>query len=451
MAENLTPEQWLPILAKAMDDQSGRLATLRSYLTGNSPLPEMSANTRESWIRFQKKSRTGLAALTVDALAERTVPNGFITADGGTAAETTPSEAAGRRIWHDSRLSVVFADAIWEALGMSRSYLMLARDDDGQPVITVEKAEYVYAAPDALRPWRSQAAIKVWRDTDGNDYAYVWTPGARQRFIRPSKKNNRLQLKISGNWSLDGEAVSSPNRVPVYILENRDSQSEFENHTDTLDRIHEGILQRLVITAYQAFRQRAVKGELAEEDSDGNPNDWASLLAAAPGAMWQLPDGIDVWESAATDITPMLSSVKDDIRMYCAETRTPVPTALPDGANQTAEGALAAREGLIFKANDRVARMSSAFSDVLADAIRILVPEFEESVEIRWAPPQLASLTERYAAAAQAKAADVPWRSRMSDILGFSPEKIDAMELELASEQLQASMMFGEPSADAAV
>jgi hypothetical protein len=447
---DMTPEQWLTSLAKRMDDEGPRFTLLRNYLTGNSPLPEMSPTTRESWIRFQKKSRTGMAGLTVDSLANRMNPQGFtigntLAADADTdeSPEVESLEVPARRLWKTSRLAVTFSDAVWEALGMSRSYLMLA-EDAGQPIITMEKVEYVCAAPDPLRPWRARAAIKVWRDEDGFDYVYVWVPGIRQRFKRPTRsKNGKVQAKISGGWEIDGEPVEAAAIPPVYILENKGGKSEFEEHTDLIDRIHEGILQRLVIIAYQAFKQRAVKGDLTDEDEDGNPHDWANLLSAAPGAMWELPSGVDIWESQTTDITPILAASKDDMRQYCAVTHTPVPDLLPDGANQTAEGAVSAREGLIFKAMDRIARMSAPFEEISADALRILVPEFTDVVEIQWAPPQLASLQERYAAAVQAKAAGMPWHSIMTDILGFSEDKVDQMELQLASEQLQMSALMG--------
>lgn len=448
---DMTPEQWLNVLAKRMDDEGPRFTRLRNYLTGNSPLPEMSPTTRESWIRFQKKARTGMPALVVDSLANRMNPQGLtigntLAADADT--DETPAveaiEVVARRLWKTLRLAVTFSDAIWEALGMGTSYLMLAADDAGAPIITVEKPEYVYAAPDPLRPWLSRAAIKVWRDDDGFDYCYVWVPGLRQRFKRPSKtKNGRIQAKIAGNWQIDGEPAESGKRPPVYILQNKGSVGEFEEHTDLVDRIHEGILQRLVLVAYQAFKQRAVKGAMADEDEEGNPLDWANLLSAAPGAMWQLPDGIDIWESQTTDITPILAASKDDIRQLCAETHTPVPTMLPDGANQSAEGAVSAREGLIFKAMDRIARMSIVLEEISADAIRIAAPDFADVVEIQWAPPQLASLSERYAAAVQAKAAGVPWNTIMTDILGFSPDKVDQMELQLAAEQLSLGALMG--------
>ena len=59
-----------------------------------------------------------------------------------------------------------------------------------------------------------------------------------------------------------------------------------------------------------------------------------------------------------------------------------------------------------------------------------------------WTNPEHVSLQEKYAAATQAKASDVPWRTRMTKILGFTAEEVDRMEVERAAEQLQLAALF---------
>lgn len=442
-----TPEQWLEILTKRMDAEMPRITRLRCYATGNAPLPEMSNGTREAWKNFQKKARTSLAQLVINAMSDRMNPTGVLLSsdveEDDAGKETNDSaESYMRRAWVDSRLGVTMADAIWDALAVSISYLMIAKDADGLPVMTMEKAEFMYAAPDPLKPWIAQAAVKVWRDDDGFDYCYVWVPGARQQYRRPSRaKNGRLALKATGGWEAWGDPTVSPVRIPIHILSNRDSKGEFEDQTDILDRIHLGILQRLVITAYQAFKQRAVKGDLDDVDENGNPINWGEILAAAPGAMWQLPSGIDVWESGNTDITPLLTMVKDDIREFCAATSTPIPSMLPDGANQTVDGSLAAREGTLFKIADRIPRLAPTLAAAARDFLVLGMSGFTGNVTIEFAQPHMVTPGERAQAAVAAKAADVPWRTIMRDFLGYSHEQIDAMEIERTTDQLQLAAM----------
>lgn len=53
-----TAEEWLKILTRRLDLRRNHVERLRSYVDGNSPLPEMSKETEEAWIRFQRKART---------------------------------------------------------------------------------------------------------------------------------------------------------------------------------------------------------------------------------------------------------------------------------------------------------------------------------------------------------------------------------------------------------
>jgi hypothetical protein len=46
----------------------------------------------------------------------------------------------------------------------------------------------------------------------------------------------------------------------VHVFENEDGQAEFEPHIPLLDRITDGLVQRMTIALAQAFKQRAIKG-----------------------------------------------------------------------------------------------------------------------------------------------------------------------------------------------
>ena len=132
----------------------------------------------------------------------------------------------------------------------------------------------------------------------------------------------------------------------------------------------------------------------------------------------------------------MLQASKDDICDFAAATRTPLATLLPDASNQSAEGAAFAREGLVFKAKDRIERLKVGLAEVITAALRVEDPEFSESVDVSFAPPSYVSETEKAAAAVQASIAGVPWRSRMADIYGYPADVIDRMEQERAQEML---------------
>ncbi|MDF2578445.1 MAG: hypothetical protein K0S49_24 [Microbacterium sp.] len=435
-----TPEQWLPILAKRLDARMPEILRLRMYSTdGNAPMPEMGKNTKESWEAFQKKARTNYGGLGCQSLAGRIVPKGVRV---GTS-RTSPAVEALKIVWRDNRLDVVFADAIMNMLSVRVGYLVVGTRG-GKPIITSEAPEKVITAPDPAQPWRSRAAMRAWRDPDvDRDYALVWVPGMRQRFSRSVKTDTgTIRGTIAGDWEPDGEAEVYDGPVPVYALENENGMAEFEPHIDVIDRINLGKLQRLVVTAYQAFKARALKN-LPDKDEQGNDIDWGKRLDFAPGALIDLPEGIDVWESQAVDITPLLSGEKQDARDFAAVMRTPIDVFLPEGQNQSAAGAANAHKGEIQKAKNRIQRARGPMEGSLLDALRILGLDEGETIQVLFESPEHVSITEKAAAAAQAKAAGKSLRWIAKNIWGMSPDEIDEEEADLAAEQLQTLALTG--------
>ncbi|MCM3521772.1 phage portal protein [Curtobacterium sp. P97] len=435
-----TPAEWLPILAKRLDARQKRIEKNRSYANGNAPMPEMGANTRESWKAFQKKARTNYGGLTCESLGGRMVPNGVRV---GTST-TSDAVLAARRVWRDNRLDVVFGDAIANMLTTSVGYLVTGVRD-GRPIITSELPEQVITAPDPTQPWRARAALKAWRDPDdGKDYALVWLPGVRQLFSRKSTNSNGTpQPQVDGDWEEDRPAELHAGGVPVYVLENKGGVAEFEPHIDVIDRANLGKLQRLVVTAMQAFKQRAIKGGLPEKDDDGNDIDWAKVFDPAPGALWDLPEGIDVWESAETDIRPLLEGEKTDARDFAAVTLTPLSVFIPSGENQSAEGAQNANKGEIQKAKNRIARATAPMEGSLLEALRVLGVDDGETIELLWEPPEHISFGEKTLAAKQAKEAGMSARWIKQNIMGMSPDEIDQDESNATSDALLAATLIG--------
>lgn len=456
----VTPDEWLPILTKRLDDEQPRLRRLRQYVSGDAPLPEMGANLRASWQRFQRKARTSPAILTVACLADRIVPNG-IEVGGDTES---PAAVAARRVWRNNRMDLVVKDFIWDMLTYRYSFLCVWQDEDESAAITAESPEFMYAATDPLRPWIIRAAIKVWRDEDAEkDYAYVWVRGGRQKYeqdsyeivkTRSGREERRLRsLSSSGDWRAVGEFEEIDGSIPVFIAENPGGAGEFELHTDLLDRINHGVLQRLVTTAMQAFRQRALKrkagDDAADVDEDDDSVDYSKVFEPAPGALWDLPDGVDLWESQTTDINPMLTAEKADLRDYAAMTRTPLPMLVPEGANQSAAGAVAAKEGLIAKARDRITVVQIVLASVLLKALQVEGVDVEdETVTVLCQPPHLTSDMEKYQAAVWAKSAGESWKSIARNILGYSPDQIRQDELDRADEQLAMATLVGGAGGD---
>lgn len=464
MAVPTSPDEWLPVLAKRLDDRFvdrslsdgyPGLVRLRKYAHGKPDLPEMGANLRASWEKFQRKARRDYGGVLVGSLADRCVWNGIRI---GTAQDSPALEAA-RRILRDNRADLQIAQAVRDMLETRWGYLAVG-DDGGRAVMTRELPEQFIVAPDPLRPWKARAALKVWRDADaGMDYALVWASGVRQPYARQAVLDGVLlrRVWVDGGWSRAGEPEVFEGDPPVVVLtrpEHTDDLSTsvggavLEPHMDLIDAIVLGKLNRLVITAMQAFRQRALKTApnspgLPEKDLDGKPIDYEKEFSPAPGALWELPEGIDIWESQLADIPGLIQGEVQDAKDFAVQTGVPVSMLIPDGANQTAEGASTAKERQIAQARAITRAISPALSVAVVYMLRVEGVDLGgDTVETLWVPPEHVSLTEKYSAAAQAKAAGRSRRGIMRDILGMSPDQIAEEERDLAAEQLEAALAF---------
>ena len=457
MTEPSTPAEWLPVLAERIDTrragQHGEpgVDKLRRYARGQSDMPEMGKNVRASWEAFQRKARTDYGGAALRSLRNRIRPNGYRI--GRTHDHPTPG--ALRRIDLDNAPARQLRDAVRDYLETGTGYITVRRASGGGVLVRRERPEVFYALPDAEKPWKGRASLKVWRDdVAGRDFARVSLPGASQLFVRPSANANGTKhaTAAGGGWEPAAEAEGFDGDAQTVIFDRDDDGAFLSPHLDVIDRINLGKLQRLVTTAMQAYRQRALRAKegagLRDTHDDGNAVDLDRVFEPAPGALWDLPEGIDIWESQHTDITPMLSGETQDARDFAAATGTPISVLIPDGQNQSAEGAAAAKEQQIEQARDDVARIRPAAELVLVYALRAAGVTLAEGDEVEWlfAPPEHVSLSERYAAAVQAKGAGLSARTIKRDILGMTPDQIEQDEADAGADMLAAALM-GRPAA----
>lgn len=446
MAIPTTPAEWLPILAKRLDDRQSDITTLRSYVNGNPPLPEMGRNTRATWEAFQRKACTNFGTIACQSHANRIrVQNVRVGSD-----DQSEASLVARRISRDNRLPMVIGDAVWDMLTARTGYMVSGRDN-GRALITSERPEQFYAEPDPVRPWRSRAAIKVWRDSiDEVDWAWVWTPGVRELFTRPSyatwgHSSDRHVLTVSsGGWVTTGTTETYPDTIPVWIFNRRDGLGLIEPHTDLLDRINLIELQIQSTSAIQAFKQRALKKDpgvvLPERDEAGNPIDWEKVFEPAPGALWDLPAGIDIWESGTTDPRSMLESKKASLREFAAVSGTPVSMLQPDSANQSATGAAATTAQQVDACESDIERIRLAAAACIAVSLQIegVVLAEDETVEVDFESPAWVTLAEKMDAYSKAIAAGMSPAMAQKTYLGWSQDQIDEDERHRRRSSAQA-------------
>lgn len=447
--EARSPGWWLKRLAKKLEARQARLQLLDSYMRGDPPLPVGASGHRDAYQQFQKKARTNFAQLTVEKPRQRMHLDGIMTAAGG----DDNGDTVARTIWDGNGLAVEEAEVYDAMLGLGDGYVMIGGvDPDTEvPVITAESPMQVVTVHDPVQQRKVRAGLKLFHDADEErDLAYLHLPG-RVYVAERDRRSNGAPIRFSAsswNWAADrggieGEPVPG-GLVPIVRFRNKNGVGQFEPHVDLLDRINHQILQRMVIATMQAFRQRALKNA-PEEDEEGNVIDYDALLVADPGAVWLLPEAVELWESGQVDLTPILSAVKDDVHHLAAVTSTPLHIFSPDTATQSAEGASLLREELVFMVEDRLTRAGEGWKDVYQQAFIRMGDEERAArgaMKCLWASPERRSLAER--ADAASKAGDIPWKTRMTYVWGFKESDLPRLEAERAADvMLTAPVVAG--------
>lgn len=444
-----SPGWWFARLAADLLDRRPRYDALQDYADNAQELQawEVARSTKAAYQRLRRLSRTNFAELVVEATRERMTPVGFRTGVDGNA--DTDKEAW--RIWQANSLDADSALVHRTCLTLGDAYAIIGPVDDyiGAPTITPEDPREVIVEHDPVVRRRPRAALKMFTDNLFGDVAYVYLPGAVYRARRDPRISSPVTAFFATEWTFDempGGGLASTRVpdgvVPVVRFTNKPDLwgvgvGEFEVHTPLLDRINYQVLQRLEVATLQAFRQRAVKG-LPSEDEDGNEIDYTDMFTADPGALWLLPEAAELWESGQVDLGPIRQAIRDDVGDLAAVTRTPLYYLSPDATNGSAEGASLAREGLVFKVEDRIKQAGESWERVISTAFRMAggEPGRLADTEVLWAPTERFSLAERYDAATKAQSAGVPFRVIMSSILQFSPQEVDRMQAERISDAL---------------
>lgn len=462
-----SPGWWLERLFKRLVAERPRYELLDQHYRNEAAVPvTASKEVRRAYRRLMEIARANYAELIVGAMVPRIQPTGFRT--GGDSDDLGDREAW--RIWQANSLDANSNVVLRSSLTMGDAYVIVGGVDEeiGAPLITPEDPREVITEHDPRRRGKVRAALKVFTDdVEGLDWAYLYLPGLVFKANRATKSGSTANWD-SGAWTW---AENTPEQlpakvVPVVRFANRCDSfgrawGEYERHLPLLNRITYGILNRLEIVTLQAFRQRAIEGDLPQRDAQGNEIDYDDIFAADPGALWQLGPTAKIWESGQVDLGPIHTAGRDDVMELAAVTFTPLYYLTPDAANGSAEGASLTREGLVFKSDGYIDETGSeSWESAMSLAFLFAGDEVRarrSDMECLWRPTERFSLAERADAAAKAIAGGVPWRSAMRNIWQFSPQEIDRMEAERVTDAFLTTPIppvptgAAEPATDAPV
>jgi hypothetical protein len=433
-----TPDWWLLRLGRQLHDDRPRLDTLDAYWRGEHPLPFGNRKMREAYKRFQRMARTNFTLLVAESVVERLRVVGFRA--GGDASTLADKQAWDW--WQANDMDSASGLVHRAAVVMSRAYVMVSEDPEhpGRVLVTGEDPRQVIHEEDPRNRRRIRAALKVlWDDRDNQHLAVLILPDSIHYYTAKTReKDTTSTLWSVAEWSPSEESVDNPlGEVNVVPFRNRpdlcgNTLGEFEDVLDIQDRINSTVLDRLVIAAMQAYRQRYATGvELTDEQ--GRPN-----ATFDPGAdlLWSVPDDkAKFGDFTAANLDGVLHSVESDLQHLGAITRTPAHYLLGTIVNASGEALAASETGLYAKSCERINEYGASWEKVYQLAGKVIGERVPADAEVIWADPQFRSLNEKAAANVQLVAAGVPWRTRMT-MLDFTPQEIERMVVERAQDAL---------------
>lgn len=432
-----TPEWWLLRLGRQLSHEQARFDRLESYWAGDPPLPFGNQRMREAYRRLQRMSRTNFGLLLVESVVERLVVMGF-RASGDASGAT--DDAAWIQ-WQANRLDADSTLVHRAALIMSRSYVIVGDDPDkpGTPLVTAEDPRQVIHESSPTNRRDVIAAMKTWRDDVAQrQLAVVYLPDTVHYFAsRPQigEQSTWDEVWQADGWDIDtsefpmGVARNPFGVVPVVPFVNRpcidgSGIGEFEDVVDILDRINTSILDRCVISAMQAYRQRYATG-VSLLDENGNPTGEFD-----PGAdmIWVVEDeNAKFGDFEAANLIPIIKAIESDVSYLGAVSRTPPSYLLAAIVNASGDALAAAEVGLVSKCLERTVEFGNSWENVYRLMSQISGNKVGDDAVVLWKDPQFRSLGELAAAAVQLATAGVPWETRMV-ILNYSPTEIERMK-----------------------
>lgn len=444
-----SPAWWLLRLGKRLEADQPRFDRLERYWRGDPPLPHGNRKMREAYRRLQRLARTNFGALIAEALLERLKVMGFRAGSDATDEADKTAWAWWQRNDLDADSGLVHRAAVV----MGRSYVIVGPDpaNDGQPLVTAEDPRQVIHESSPTNRRDVRAALKTWwDDVESAQMAVLYLPDTIHyyRTTAGTKRDSGNSPWAAGTWEIDtseeypdGSARNPLGEVPVTPFVNRPDMAgeglgEFEDVVDILDRVNTVILDRLVISAMQAYRQRYATG-VDLTDEDGNPS-----AEFDPGAdlLWAVPDEkAKFGEFQPTDLTPLVKAIESDVQYLAAITRTPPHYLLAGVVNVSGDALAVAETGLASKAMERDTEYGNSWERVNRQTGKLQGREIGPDAEVLWRDPQFHSLSQMAAASVQLMQAGVPWRTRMR-LLDMSPAEIDRMEAERAHDAFMTAM-----------
>lgn len=427
--------------------------------------------------RFTMLGPTNLARVIVDTVVNRQRPNGFRMVNDRTMRSTMADD-----VYRRSHMALHFPKCAHDVGMHGRSYLYVPGSQGMDDIQRVSPWNaYVSEGRDVgcmysfneVEQRERLTLLRLVRNEDGTVKDVYARSASRESETRTLVKETDSPTieDIAKTWDSDTPATWKPSNdftwdgaaesidyareigeLPLIPITSPDGQSFLYPHFGSFLRIDNQIYDRLCIETMQAFRQRAVKGDLPTAYSaddpavaaglkeEGDPIDYSGMFETGVAAMWLLPRDVDIWESATTDLTPLETIIQGDVKRLAAATSTPIEVLSPD-VQGSAEGAKLKTSNLVLK----VEALNALADDSMVRALRMALRANGQQVaedqafETMWQPPEQRDWAQVGQATANMKGV-FPAKTIWRQVAGFNEQEMAEAEQDLTDVAFQTAL-----------
>lgn len=442
------PDWWMQRLVQRLLHRQSRYDYLEAYHTGNHPMPDGDKRYVKALASFQRMSRTNIIGMI-----NKTPPERMRLLHFRIGKTDSPSDELATRIWSANNMDYQAPIVHQTASALGDDYVMVSPPinggplDTGMPIFTAEDPRVCITESDPGNPQISRAALRMWQDDVlQRVVAVLYLPSRTYQYFGPAISDicdmdvpnltkKLLSGAAGGGLQLVDDFANPIGIVPIVRAAwqptfKEVSFSESEDVLDIQDRVNHTILERMVITRSQAYKQRWAKGMKIPQDKNGQkkpPFDpGADMIWIAEG------DNAAFGEFQEVDIRQILEAVKDDINNMAVVTKTPPHYLMGTIANVSGSTLTQAEAGLTSKTKQRMIAMGWAWERVMRIAF-LYLNETEKAKEVDfevvWADPELHSRVELADAFAK-------------EVQGGLPLPIASQRLGLDADQVEMVIQF---------
>jgi hypothetical protein len=435
----LSPDEWVNLLAKRLDERWTRMAVFDAYFEGDHRIAFATAKWREAFGLLLGEAVDNWCPLVVEATAERLQVQGFRFGSGEDA------DAAAWGIWQANGLDAAADQLHTEAIKLGESAWLVeppAAGSSDPPRITAEHPSQVIVATDPGDRRVRLAALKRWWDDDGYVYATLYLPQEIVKFRSAAKARAGLSVR----WERRPGDPGGPNVlgvVPVIPAPNAPTmlgggQSDLADCIPIQDALNKLMCDMLISSEYMAYPQRVLLGvEVPLDPVTGQPKQAAQVAFSQSRLLVVENEGAKIDEFSAADLNKYVEARSHLVQGLTAKTRTPPHYVIGQIVNASGDALKAAETGLVKKTTRKMPAFGDAHEDMMRLAFLALGDSARASAldaETLWRNPESRSQAELADSLVKLKSIGVPDRFLWEEY-GFSPQQIDRM---LAAQDEQA-------------